>query len=267
MSWAGHIARLRDKRNAYRILWEIQKERDHCYRPVTGIIIPFSIKANVFGMLCFPPPALSSCCNSRLYTLVRRKLAYTSSLLGSRTPPKYRYDFSIEWQNIRTHIDNVTAKLTVLPSQLPKAIMFLNLYLEGDRFEPRPMLQLTKLKTFVIFLSSSRQIPGERLKLRHECFLLYPIQIIIHHHPTIRRFWCKLLKTSLNKLQLNDCKFLVPYSLETWNVEQKWHTSWEMRNVLISPRAFHEFLFTWISFARISVAAITEFLTEVTTAL
>jgi hypothetical protein len=29
MRWAGHVARMGEKRNAYRILWEIQKERDH----------------------------------------------------------------------------------------------------------------------------------------------------------------------------------------------------------------------------------------------
>jgi hypothetical protein len=29
MRWAGHIARMREKKNAYRILWESQKERDY----------------------------------------------------------------------------------------------------------------------------------------------------------------------------------------------------------------------------------------------
>jgi hypothetical protein len=29
MRWAGHVARMGEKRNAYRILVEIQKERDH----------------------------------------------------------------------------------------------------------------------------------------------------------------------------------------------------------------------------------------------
>jgi hypothetical protein len=29
MRWAGHVARLGEKRNAYRILVESQKERDH----------------------------------------------------------------------------------------------------------------------------------------------------------------------------------------------------------------------------------------------
>jgi hypothetical protein len=29
MRWAGHIARMGAKRNAYRVLWESQKERDH----------------------------------------------------------------------------------------------------------------------------------------------------------------------------------------------------------------------------------------------
>jgi hypothetical protein len=27
--WAGHVVRLREKRNANRILWKSQKERDH----------------------------------------------------------------------------------------------------------------------------------------------------------------------------------------------------------------------------------------------
>jgi hypothetical protein len=29
MRWAGHVARMGEKRNAYRILMESQKERDH----------------------------------------------------------------------------------------------------------------------------------------------------------------------------------------------------------------------------------------------
>jgi hypothetical protein len=29
MRWAGHVARMGDKRNAYRLLWEIQRGRDH----------------------------------------------------------------------------------------------------------------------------------------------------------------------------------------------------------------------------------------------
>jgi hypothetical protein len=29
MRWAGHVARMGEKRNAYRLLWEIQRERDH----------------------------------------------------------------------------------------------------------------------------------------------------------------------------------------------------------------------------------------------
>jgi hypothetical protein len=29
MRYAGHVARMEEKRNAYRILWENQKERDH----------------------------------------------------------------------------------------------------------------------------------------------------------------------------------------------------------------------------------------------
>jgi hypothetical protein len=29
MRWAGHVAQMGDKRNAYMRLWEIQKERDH----------------------------------------------------------------------------------------------------------------------------------------------------------------------------------------------------------------------------------------------
>jgi hypothetical protein len=27
--WAGHVARMEEKRNAYRLLWESQRERDH----------------------------------------------------------------------------------------------------------------------------------------------------------------------------------------------------------------------------------------------
>jgi hypothetical protein len=29
MRWAGHVARMREKRNAYRLLWESQRERGH----------------------------------------------------------------------------------------------------------------------------------------------------------------------------------------------------------------------------------------------
>jgi hypothetical protein len=29
MRWAGHLAQTGEKRNAYRLLWESQKERDH----------------------------------------------------------------------------------------------------------------------------------------------------------------------------------------------------------------------------------------------
>jgi hypothetical protein len=29
MRWAGHVAHMEEKRNAYRIWWESQKERDH----------------------------------------------------------------------------------------------------------------------------------------------------------------------------------------------------------------------------------------------
>jgi hypothetical protein len=29
MRWAGHVGRMGEKRNAYRTLWESQKERDH----------------------------------------------------------------------------------------------------------------------------------------------------------------------------------------------------------------------------------------------
>jgi hypothetical protein len=29
MRWAAHVARIGEERNAYRIPWEIQKERDH----------------------------------------------------------------------------------------------------------------------------------------------------------------------------------------------------------------------------------------------
>jgi hypothetical protein len=29
MRWAGHVARMGEKRNAYRLLWESQRERDH----------------------------------------------------------------------------------------------------------------------------------------------------------------------------------------------------------------------------------------------
>jgi hypothetical protein len=29
MRWAGHVARMGENRNSYRILWESQKERDH----------------------------------------------------------------------------------------------------------------------------------------------------------------------------------------------------------------------------------------------
>jgi hypothetical protein len=29
MRWAGNVARMGERRNAYRILWEIQKERDY----------------------------------------------------------------------------------------------------------------------------------------------------------------------------------------------------------------------------------------------
>jgi hypothetical protein len=29
MRWVGHVARMGEKRNAYRLLWEIQRERGH----------------------------------------------------------------------------------------------------------------------------------------------------------------------------------------------------------------------------------------------
>jgi hypothetical protein len=29
MRWAGHVARMGEKRNVYRLLWESQRERDH----------------------------------------------------------------------------------------------------------------------------------------------------------------------------------------------------------------------------------------------
>jgi hypothetical protein len=29
MRWAGHVARMREKRNVYNVLWGSQKERDH----------------------------------------------------------------------------------------------------------------------------------------------------------------------------------------------------------------------------------------------
>jgi hypothetical protein len=29
MRWAGHVARMGEKKNAYRLLWESQRERDH----------------------------------------------------------------------------------------------------------------------------------------------------------------------------------------------------------------------------------------------
>jgi hypothetical protein len=29
MRWVGHVARMGEKRNANRLLWEIQRERDH----------------------------------------------------------------------------------------------------------------------------------------------------------------------------------------------------------------------------------------------
>jgi hypothetical protein len=28
-TWAGHVARMGEKRNTYRLLWESQRERDH----------------------------------------------------------------------------------------------------------------------------------------------------------------------------------------------------------------------------------------------
>jgi hypothetical protein len=36
---AGHVARMGEKRNAYRIWWESQKERDHLQLDVGGRII------------------------------------------------------------------------------------------------------------------------------------------------------------------------------------------------------------------------------------
>jgi hypothetical protein len=29
MRWVGHVARMLEKKNAYRLLWESQRERDH----------------------------------------------------------------------------------------------------------------------------------------------------------------------------------------------------------------------------------------------
>jgi hypothetical protein len=39
-------------------------------------ITSVTVKVNVFRMLCLPPLPLSFCSNSRLYALVRKKVAY-----------------------------------------------------------------------------------------------------------------------------------------------------------------------------------------------
>jgi hypothetical protein len=44
------------------------------------------------------------------------------------------------------------------------------------------------MNVFVVFLSPSRQIPGQKLRLGHDCFLPNPFQLIIHYHPIIRRY-------------------------------------------------------------------------------
>jgi hypothetical protein len=36
MRWAGHVARMGEKRSAFRVWWEIQKERDHREDPSVG---------------------------------------------------------------------------------------------------------------------------------------------------------------------------------------------------------------------------------------
>jgi hypothetical protein len=61
-------------------------------------------------------------------------------------------------------------------------------YSGGPRFKSRPGNRLSWLRFFVVFLSPSRQMPGQYLKLGHDLSLPHPFQLIIHYHPLIQRY-------------------------------------------------------------------------------
>lgn len=54
-----------------------------------------------------------------------------------------------------------------------------DLYSGYARSKSRPGHQLYSLKNIFVFPSPSNDIPGERLKLGHGCFLPHPFQFII----------------------------------------------------------------------------------------
>jgi hypothetical protein len=60
-------------------------------------------------------------------------------------------------------------------------------YSGGPRFKCRPGNRLSWLRVLVVFLSLSRQIPGQYLKLGQDRFLPHHFQFIVHSHPFTRR--------------------------------------------------------------------------------
>jgi hypothetical protein len=60
-------------------------------------------------------------------------------------------------------------------------------YSGGPRFKCRPGDRLSWLRVLVLFLSLSRQIPGQYLKLGQDRFLPHHFQFIVHSHPFTRR--------------------------------------------------------------------------------
>jgi hypothetical protein len=94
-----------------------------------------TIRVDDLGMLYFTPQGLSSCYNSRLYTLVRRKLAYSFSLLFYKLRIFWGHEhlqnnttISLSSDKTYVDIDNITFKVTVfttvMPSNLPQEIIF-----------------------------------------------------------------------------------------------------------------------------------------------
>jgi hypothetical protein len=60
-------------------------------------------------------------------------------------------------------------------------------YSGGPGFKSRPGGRLPWLRVFMVFLSPSRQMLGQYLKLGHDRFLPHPFQFIVHYLPLIRR--------------------------------------------------------------------------------
>jgi hypothetical protein len=59
------------------------------------------------------------------------------------------------------------------------------LYSVGTGFNSRSRHRLSRLKFVVLFLSSSKKMLGQYLKLDHDRFRPYPFQFIILYHPVI----------------------------------------------------------------------------------